>query len=217
MVDSDLRSAERDALVRLNTASMPITSTSTKPADDDRTLHEIRWPHLCCRVTGGWSARRSHAALRGRRLLRICCLRSPGRSSTFSMQQSGRQVLRERAARASSFFAAAKVGGILANDTYPAEFLRDNLVLQTNVIEASRQAGVKSPALPRLIVHLSQACSAAYLRSRALLTGPLEPTNRAYALAKIAGIEMCWSVQPAVRYAIPCCHADESLWARRQL
>jgi GDP-L-fucose synthase len=90
------------------------------------------------------------------------------------------------------FLAAAKVGGILANDTYPADFIRDNLILQTNVIEASRQAGV------RRLLFLGSSCiyprlAPQPLREEYLLTGPLEPTNRPYALAKIAGVEMCWA------------------------
>lgn len=90
------------------------------------------------------------------------------------------------------FLAAAKVGGILANNDFPADFIRDNLILQTNVIESSREAGVKrllflgsSCIYPKLAPQpMSESC---------LLTGPLEPTNRPYAIAKIAGIEMCWS------------------------
>ena len=90
------------------------------------------------------------------------------------------------------FLAAAKVGGILANNTYPADFIRDNLVIQTNIIEASRKAGVKR------LLFLGSSCIYPKLcpqpiKEEYLLTGPLEPTNRAYALAKIAGIEMCWS------------------------
>jgi GDP-L-fucose synthase len=90
------------------------------------------------------------------------------------------------------FLAAAKVGGILADDTYPADFIRDNLILQTNVIEASRQAGV------RRLLFLGSSCiyprlAPQPIREESLLTGPLEATNRAYAIAKIAGIEMCWS------------------------
>ncbi len=90
------------------------------------------------------------------------------------------------------FLAAAKVGGILANSSYPADFIRDNLVMQTNVIEASRRAGVKR------LLFLGSSCIYPRLcpqpiKEEYLLTGPLEPTNRAYALAKIAGIEMCWS------------------------
>lgn len=88
--------------------------------------------------------------------------------------------------------AAAKVGGILANNTYPADFIRDNLEIQMNVIEAARQAGVKR------LLFLGSSCiypkmAPQPIREDALLTGPLEPTNRPYALAKIAGIEMCWS------------------------
>jgi GDP-L-fucose synthase len=90
------------------------------------------------------------------------------------------------------FLAAAKVGGILANDTYPADFIRDNLILQTNVIEASRQAGV------RRLLFLGSSCiyprlAPQPIREEYLLTGPLEATNRPYALAKIAGVEMCWA------------------------
>jgi GDP-L-fucose synthase len=90
------------------------------------------------------------------------------------------------------FLAAAKVGGILANDTYPADFIRDNLILQTNVIEASRQTAVKR------LLFLGSSCiyprlAPQPIREEYLLTGALEPTNRPYALAKIAGIEMCWS------------------------
>ncbi len=88
--------------------------------------------------------------------------------------------------------AAARVGGILANSTYPAEFLRDNVAIQNNVIEASRRAGVER------LLFLGSSCIYPKLcpqpiREEYLLTGPLEPTNRPYALAKIAGIEMCWS------------------------
>ena len=90
------------------------------------------------------------------------------------------------------FLAAAKVGGILANNTYPADFIRENLQIQSNVIEASRQAGVKR------LLFLGSSCIYPKLcpqpiKEEYLLTGPLEPTNRPYALAKIAGIEMCWS------------------------
>lgn len=90
------------------------------------------------------------------------------------------------------FLAAAKVGGILANNTYPADFIRDNLVLQTNIIDASYRTGVKR------LLFLGSSCIYPKLAPQpmpesCLLTGPLEPTNRPYALAKIAGIEMCWS------------------------
>ena len=90
------------------------------------------------------------------------------------------------------YLAAAKVGGIVANNRYPAEFIRDNLAIQTNVIHAAHGAGAKR------LLFLGSSCIYPKLAPQpmpesALLSGPLEPTNRPYALAKIAGIEMCWS------------------------
>ena len=84
------------------------------------------------------------------------------------------------------FVAAAKVGGILANDTYPADFIRENLQIQTTVIDASYRSGVKR------LLFLGSSCiypklAPQPIKEEYLLTGPLEPTNRAYALAKIAG------------------------------
>jgi GDP-L-fucose synthase len=88
------------------------------------------------------------------------------------------------------FLAAAKVGGILANNTYPAEFLHDNLEIQTNVIHAAWKHGA------RKLLFLGSSCiypkfAPQPIREESLLTGELEPTNEAYALAKIAGIKMC--------------------------
>ena len=90
------------------------------------------------------------------------------------------------------FLAAAKVGGILANHAYPADFILENLSIQNHVVKASFQTGVKR------LLFLGSSCiypklAPQPLKESALLTGPLEPTNRAYALAKIAGIELCWS------------------------
>jgi GDP-L-fucose synthase len=90
------------------------------------------------------------------------------------------------------FLAAAKVGGIVANNSYPAEFIRDNLVIQANVIHSAWKHGVTR------LMFLGSSCiypkmAPQPMREDCLLTGPLEPTNRPYALAKIAGIEMCWS------------------------
>ncbi|MEQ6341610.1 MAG: GDP-L-fucose synthase [Gammaproteobacteria bacterium] len=90
------------------------------------------------------------------------------------------------------FLAAAKVGGILANNLYPAEFIRDNLVIQTNIIHAAYKNNAKR------LMFLGSSCiypklAPQPMKEEYLLTGPLEPTNRPYALAKIAGIEMCWS------------------------
>ena len=90
------------------------------------------------------------------------------------------------------YLAAARVGGILANDTYPADFIRDNLMVQASVIHAAYKHGVQR------LLFLGSSCiyprlAAQPLSEESLLTGPLEPTNRAYAVAKIAGIEMCWA------------------------
>ena len=90
------------------------------------------------------------------------------------------------------FLAAAKVGGIMANDTKPADFIRENLAIQTNVIEAARKAAVKK------LLFLGSSCIYPRLAPQpipedSLLTGPLEPTNEAYAVAKIAGYMMCRS------------------------
>ena len=88
------------------------------------------------------------------------------------------------------FLAAAKVGGILANSTYPAQFIRDNLSIATNIIHACYLHGVTK------LLNLGSSCIYPKLAPQpmaetALLTGPLEPTNRPYAVAKIAAIEMC--------------------------
>jgi GDP-L-fucose synthase len=88
------------------------------------------------------------------------------------------------------FLAAAKVGGIHANDSYPAEFLRDNLAIQTNVIHSAWKHGTKK------LLFLGSSCiyprdAPQPLREDALLTGPLEPTNQWYAIAKISGLKMC--------------------------
>jgi GDP-L-fucose synthase len=88
------------------------------------------------------------------------------------------------------FLAAAKVGGIIANDSFPADFIRDNLQIQTNVIDASYRHGV------RKLCFLGSSCiyprlAPQPIREDSLLTGPLESTNEWYAVAKIAGIKMC--------------------------
>lgn len=88
------------------------------------------------------------------------------------------------------FLAAAKVGGIHANNTYPAEFIRDNLAIQTNVIHSAWKHGAKK------LLFLGSSCiyprdCPQPIKEEYLLTGPLEPTNEAYAIAKIAGLKMC--------------------------
>ncbi len=88
------------------------------------------------------------------------------------------------------FVPAATVGGILANDTRPAEFLYDNLMIEANIIDAARRVGVEK------LLFLGSSCiypklAPQPLREDSLLTGPLEPTNQWYAVAKIAGIKLC--------------------------
>ena len=117
----------------------------------------------------------------------------------FILRTSGELDLRDQAA-VSAFFeqekpeyvflAAAKVGGILANNTYRGEFLYDNLMIQNNIIHSSWQTGVEK------LMFLGSSCiypkmAPQPLREDYLLTGPLEPTNEPYAIAKIAGIKLC--------------------------
>ena len=90
------------------------------------------------------------------------------------------------------YIAAAKVGGIHANDTYPAEFIYENLIMEANVIDTSFRSGVKK------VLFLGSSCiyprlASQPMREDALLTGPLERTNEPYAIAKIAGIKLCES------------------------
>ncbi len=137
-----------------------------------------------------------HRGLVGRAVVR--CLADAGFSSIVTRPRAELDLCEKGAVDA--FFeaerprvvvlAAAKVGGILANDTCPADFIRENLLIQTHVIDAAARAGVES------LLFLGSSCiyprlAPQPIREDALLTGPLEPTNAAYALAKIAGIEMC--------------------------
>jgi GDP-L-fucose synthase len=107
------------------------------------------------------------------------------------------------------FLAAAKVGGIVANDTYPADFLLDNLLIETAVISAAQRYGVEK------LLFLGSSCiypkfAPQPITEDALLTGPLEPTNEWYAIAKIAGIKLVQAFRRQYR------HADQSLRSRRQ-
>jgi GDP-L-fucose synthase len=99
------------------------------------------------------------------------------------------------------FLAAAKVGGIYANDTYPAQFLRDNLAIEINLIHSAMEAGVEN------LMFLGSSCiypreCPQPIKEQYLLTGALEPTNEAYAIAKIAGIKLCdtYNRQYGTRY-----------------
>lgn len=137
-----------------------------------------------------------HRGLVGSALAR--CLERSGYTNILKRTRAGLDLGDALAVR--SFFdrerpdyvmlAAAKVGGILANETYPAEFIHSNLAVQTNVLHEGWRHGVKR------LLFLGSSCvypreCPQPIREETLLTSPLEPTNRAYALAKIAGIEMC--------------------------
>ncbi|TSK03879.1 MAG: GDP-L-fucose synthase [Geobacter sp.] len=121
--------------------------------------------------------------------------------SNLVLRKSSEVDLRDQAA-ARAFFeaerpdyvllAAAKVGGIVANNSFPADFIYDNLMIQNNVIHSSYLVGVKK------LLMLGSTCiypklAPQPIREESLLTGPLEPTNEPYAIAKIAGIKMCQS------------------------
>ena len=137
-----------------------------------------------------------HRGMVGSAILRK--LRGEGYSD-FLLRTSSELDLRDQGAVAAFFkreqpeyvfLAAAKVGGILANNTMRAEFLHDNLLIQDNVIHQSYVHGVKK------LLFLGSSCiyprlASQPLKEDALLTGPLEPTNEPYAIAKIAGIKMC--------------------------
>ena len=119
-----------------------------------------------------------------------CTVLTAGRAELDLRRQESVERWLEAERPDAVFFAAAKVGGILANSTYPAPFLYDNLAIETNLIHASYLAGVKK------LVFLGSSCiypklAPQPIKEDALLSGPLEPTNEWYAIAKIAGLKLC--------------------------
>ena len=112
--------------------------------------------------------------------------------------------------------AAARVGGIMANDTYSADFLSDNLQIQVNVMDAANQVGVER------LLFLGSSCiypklAPQPIKESSLLTGPLEETNAAYAIAKIAGIMQVQASRKQYRTSLDLRDADQPLRAGRQL
>jgi GDP-L-fucose synthase len=167
--------------------------TSRQPTASDTGEFEPEGMPLAARIFVA-----GHRGLAGSAVLRR--LKAAGYSSLVTRAHSDLDLTDARAAAVFFeqsrpefvFLCAAKVGGILANDTYPADFIRENLEIQTNVIIAAWRYGVKR------LLFLGSSCvyprdCPQPIREEYLLTGPLEPTNRAYAIAKIAGIEMCRS------------------------
>ena len=129
------------------------------------------------------------AALVRRLAAEGCDVLIADRAAIDLRRQADVEAFFERARPQAVFMAAAKVGGIVANDSRPAEFLYDNLMIEANVTEASRRHGVEK------LLFLGSSCIYPKLAPQpipedALLTGPLEPTNEWYAVAKIAGIKL---------------------------
>lgn len=119
-----------------------------------------------------------------------CTVLTAGRAELDLMDQAAVRAWFAREKPDAVFLAAAKVGGILANDSFPADFLYDNLMIEANVIEASFRSGVGK------LMFLGSSCiypkfAEQPIREDSLLTGALEPTNEWYAVAKIAGIKLC--------------------------
>ncbi|MDQ7250235.1 GDP-L-fucose synthase [Dongia sedimenti] len=119
-----------------------------------------------------------------------CEVLTAGRDTVDLKRQAAVEAWMAQARPQAVFLAAAKVGGILANDTYPADFLYDNLAIETNIIGAAFETQVEK------LMFLGSSCIYPKLAPQpitedALLTGPLEPTNEWYAIAKIAGIKLC--------------------------
>ncbi len=119
-----------------------------------------------------------------------CAILTAGRDALDLRRQAAVEAWMQAEKPDAVFLAAAKVGGILANDRYPADFLHDNLAIQSNVIEAARRSGVTK------LLFLGSSCiypklAPQPIAEEALLSGPLEPTNEWYAVAKIAGLKLC--------------------------
>jgi GDP-L-fucose synthase len=134
-------------------------------------------------LVGSAIVRRLRAAGHERLLLRT-------RAELDLGSQAAVDAFFERERPAQVYLAAAKVGGILANDSRPAEFIHDNLVIETNIIHSAWRHGT------RKLLFLGSSCiypklAAQPMREDCLLTGPLEPTNEWYAIAKIAGLKLC--------------------------
>jgi len=136
-----------------------------------------------------------HRGMVGSAIVRLlqnesCDLLTIGRDQLDLRDQAGVKAWFDREKPQAVFLAAAKVGGILANDTYPAEFLYDNLAIELNVIDAAFRSGAEK------LVYLGSSCiypkfAPQPMKENALLTGSLEPTNEWYAIAKIAGLKLC--------------------------
>ena len=113
------------------------------------------------------------------------------------------------------FLAAAKVGGIVANDSAPVDFLYDNLAIATNVMHAAAAKVEKLLFLGSSCIYPKLAPQP--IKEEALLTGPLEPTNQWYAIAKIAGLKLCQAYRRQQGCDFICGDAHQFIWTSRQL
>ncbi len=153
-------------------------------------MHRIAYPYSNKRI---WVA--GHRGMVGaaivRRLAREGCeVLTVGRDEVDLTRQSAVEAWMEAERPDAVFVAAARVGGIVANDTMPAEFLYENMMIEANIIHAAYTTGVEK------LLFLGSSCiyprmAEQPMKEEALLTGPLEPTNEWYAIAKIAGIKLC--------------------------
>lgn len=139
-----------------------------------------------------------HRGMVGSAIVR--CLKALGHQNLLTASREELDLLDQNAVRRyflanridQVYLAAARVGGIHANNTYPADFIYENLMVEANIIQASHAAGVQK------LLFLGSSCiypkhAEQPMKEEALLTGPLEPTNEPYAIAKIAGIKLCES------------------------
>ncbi len=163
--------------------------TEAAPTSAPDASPEVIYPLAGKRV---WVA--GHRGMVGQAIVRQlatedCEVLTAGRAEVNLTRQAEVEAWMERARPDAIFLAAAKVGGILANDAYAADFLYDNLMIEANVVEAAYRAGVQK------LMMLGSSCiypkfAPQPMSEDALLTGPLEPTNQWYAIAKIAGIKL---------------------------
>ena len=161
-----------------------------------------------------------HRGMVGQALVRrlaseSCEILTADRASVDLRRQAEVEAWMSHARPQAVLMAAATVGGIFANSSYPGDFLYDNLMIAANVIETSRQVGVEK------LMFLGSSCmypkfAPQPIREEMLLSGPLEPTNEWYALAKIAGLKLCAAYRRPVWLRFHICAADQSLRAGRQ-
>ena len=159
-----------------------------------------------------WWARRSCGALRARGLRAICCC-ATRRELDLTRPGRGRATSFERSARSTCSWRPRRSAASTPTTRYPADFIRDNLAIQTNVIDAAYRNGT------RKLLFLGSSCiypklAPQPMTEECLLTGPLEPTNEWYAIAKIAGIKMCQAYRRQYGFNAISPDADQSLRAR---